>query len=64
MAAQRIDDLGSLPDQEITRPEHEGGGLSLLALGHHEAHGRALGCLADRFRIRRIVLLAFDKGLT
>jgi hypothetical protein len=35
----------------------------MLALGHHEAYGRTLRCLADRFRIRRIVLLALDKQL-
>jgi hypothetical protein len=31
MTAQGIDDLGSLPHQEIARPEHESGGLCLLA---------------------------------
>jgi hypothetical protein len=62
--AQRIDDLGPLPDQEIAGPEHEGGGLGLLALGRHKAHGRALGRLADGFRIRRVILLPLDEGLT
>ena len=51
MPAQGIDDLGPLPHQEIARPEHESGGLGLLALGRHEAHGRALGRLADRLGI-------------
>ena len=32
--AQRIDDLGPLPDQEIPGPEHESRGLGLLALGY------------------------------
>ena len=49
--------------QEIARPEHESGRLGLLALGHHEAHGRALGCLADRLGIGGIVLLPLDEGL-
>ena len=64
MPAQGIDDLGPLPHQEIARPEHDSCGLGLLALGRHEAHGRALGRLADGLRIRRIVLLPLDEGLT
>lgn len=61
MAAQGIDDLGSLLHEKIARPEHESGGLRLLALGNHKAHGRALGRLADCFGIRRIVLLPLDE---
>ena len=34
-----------------------------LALHRHEAHGRALRRLADRFGIRRIVLLPLDERL-
>jgi hypothetical protein len=63
VASERIDDLGSLPHQKIARPEDESGGLCLPTFGHYEAHGRALGCLADCFRIRRIILLALDEGL-
>jgi hypothetical protein len=33
VASERIDDLGSLLHQEVTGPEHESGGLGLLALG-------------------------------
>src|SRR3954463_11561507 len=63
MPAQGIDDLGPLPHQEIAGPEHESGGLGLLAFGSHEAHGRALGGLADRLGIRGIVLLPLDEWL-
>src|SRR4051812_33828475 len=63
MPAQGIDNLGPLPHQEIARPEHESGGLGLLAFGSHEAHGRALGGLADRLGIRGIVLLPLDEWL-
>jgi hypothetical protein len=58
MPAQGIDDLGSLLHQEITGAEHNRRCLSLVAFGSHETHRRALGRLADRFRIGRIVLLA------
>jgi hypothetical protein len=64
MPAQGIDGLGPLPHQEIACPEHESGGLGLLAFGSHEAHGRALGRLADRLSIRGIVLLALHERLT
>ena len=63
MPAQGIDDLGPLPHQEIARPEDESGGLGLLAFGSHEAHGRALGGLADRLGICGIVLLPLDERL-
>jgi hypothetical protein len=63
MPAQRIDDLGPLPHQEIARPEHESGGLGLRAFGSHEAHGRALGGLANRLGISGIVLVAFHERL-
>src|SRR3954469_20675971 len=63
MPAQRIDDLGPLPHQEIAGPEHESCGLGLLAFGSHKAHGRALGGLADRLGIRGIVLLPLDERL-
>jgi hypothetical protein len=63
MPAQGIDDLGPLPHQEIAGPEHESGSLGLLAFGSHEAHGRALGGLADRLGICGIVLLPLDERL-
>jgi hypothetical protein len=37
--------------------------LSLLALRRHKAHGRALGCLADRLRIGHIILLPLNERL-
>src|SRR4051795_10963940 len=55
MPAQGIDDLGPLPHQEIAGPEYKSGSLGLLAFGSHEAHGRALGGLADRLGICGIV---------
>ena len=63
MPAQGIDDLSPLPHQEIARPEYKSGGLGLLAFGSHEAHGRALGGLADRLGICGIVLLPLDERL-
>jgi hypothetical protein len=64
MAAQGIDDLGPLLHETIARPEHEPGGLRRLALGHHKAHGRALGRLADRLGIGGIVFLPLEVRLT
>jgi hypothetical protein len=60
---QGIDDLSSLFHQEITGSEHNRRRLSLLTLGRHEAHGRALRRLADRLGIGRIALLPLNKGL-
>jgi hypothetical protein len=37
--------------------------LSFLALGSHEAHGRALSRLADRLGTARVVLLALNERL-
>src|SRR4028118_952532 len=63
MPAQSIDGLGPLPHQQITCPEYESGGLGLLTLGSHKAHGRALSRLADRLGISGIVLLALHERL-
>jgi len=63
MAAQRIDALSSLAHQKITRAENHGAGLLLLALHRHEPHAGALGCLADRLGVGRIVLVSLDEWL-
>src|SRR3954451_13180885 len=57
------DGLGALANQQVPRAEHDGGGLLVRALEGHEAHGRALGGLADRLGIRHVVLLPLDEGL-
>ncbi len=57
MAAQRIDRLGALVHQKIARPEQHAPSLLFLRLHSHKSHGRARRRLADRLRVRRIVLL-------
>jgi hypothetical protein len=46
-----------------TRTEHHRSGLSVLALGSHEAHGRTLSRLTDRLGISGIGLLALDERI-
>src|SRR4051812_5240714 len=48
---------------KITGPDREGCGLDFFALEGNEAHGRALGDLADRLRIGHVILLALDERL-
>ena len=60
---ERIDGLGALANQQVPRAEHNSCGLLVRALEGHEAHGRALGGLADRLRIRHVVLLPLDERL-
>ena len=45
------------------RPEHQRTSLLSLRLHRHKAHARALGSLADRPRIRRVVLLPLHERL-
>ena len=63
MTAQRIDQLRALADQEIPCPKQHGARLLFLRLDSNEAHGRSARRLRNRFRVRRVVLLAFDKRL-
>lgn len=53
----------TLADQYVASPEDHRGGLFGLTLHGHEAHGRTLRGLTDRFGIGRIVLLPLDEGL-
>ena len=57
MAAQRVDRLGPLAHQEIARAEQHAPSLLLGGLHCHKGHGRARRCLADRLRVRCIILL-------
>jgi hypothetical protein len=61
--AQRVDDPGALPNEEITSSEYRHAGLLLLALYHHVPHVRTLRRLANCLRINRVVLLPLYKGL-
>src|SRR6516165_1695725 len=63
LTTQRIDQLCALTDQEIPRPKQHGARLLFLGFDSNEAHGRSARCFRNRFRVRRVVLLAFDKRL-
>tara|TARA_R110002124_G_scaffold276871_2_gene447842 strand:- start:2606 stop:3406 length:801 start_codon:yes stop_codon:yes gene_type:complete len=63
MPSQCVDGLGPLPDQKLADPKHHRSALRLLTLHGHEPHRRAQCGLTDRLGIRRVVLLAFYKGL-
>src|SRR6476646_10773213 len=57
VSANRVDQLGSLPHQQITGSKHQPGRLLLLALNGHESHAWPLGRFADRLGIDRVILL-------
>ena len=63
MTPERVDRLRALADQKIANPELHHARLLFLALHRNEVHGRALRRLADRLRIRRLVLLALHVSL-
>src|SRR4051794_9221186 len=63
MPAQRIDQLGSLPNEEIARAEDHGASLLRLGLDRDKAHGGSRSRLCDRLGVGRIVLLTFDEWL-
>jgi hypothetical protein len=63
LTAQGIDQLCALTDQEIPCPKQHGARLLFLRLDSNEAHGRSARRFHNRFRVRRVVLLAFDKRL-
>ena len=60
---RRIDRMRALAHQKIARAEQHTLGLLLFRLYSHEAHGRALYRLADRLRVRRVVLLPLYERL-
>ncbi len=61
--AQRVDGLGALADEQLTRPVHHESRLLLLGLDRDEAHARPGHGLADRLGVGRVVLAALDVGL-
>ena len=63
MCADRVDDRGLMPDEEMPRPMQHQAALLLGRFGRHEAHARPLHRLADGFGIGSVILLAFDIGL-
>jgi hypothetical protein len=60
MCADRVDDRGPLPDEEMPRTMQHQAALLFGRLGRHEAHARSLHCLTDGLGIGGVVLLAFD----
>src|SRR5215217_3212935 len=63
VTAERVDGLGALANQQVSRAKHNGCGLRLLTFHSHEAHGGALSGLADRLRIGHVILLPLDERL-
>lgn len=63
MAADHIDQLGALADQDIAGSVDRRGGLLGLALHSHVAPCWSLRGLADRLGVRSIVLLEHDHRL-
>jgi len=63
MRAQGVDHLGALADEHLPCAEQHRAGLLVFRLQGNKAHGRTQRGVDDRFRIRRIVLLAFDERL-
>ena len=62
VTAQGIDQGRSLPDQEIAGSVQHEGALLLRALDRDEAHRRPRDGLADRRRVRGIILLSAQIG--
>ena len=60
---QSVDRLRALAHQKIARAEQHPAGLLLRRLHGHEAHGGTLCSLADRLRVRRVVLLPLHERL-
>jgi len=63
MCADRVDDRGLLPDEEMPRAMENQAALLLGRFGRHEAHARPLYCLADGLGIGSVILLALDVRL-
>jgi hypothetical protein len=62
VAAQCIDHHGALTDQKFTGPVQHQNRLLLGAFRRRKPHRRTRHRLADRFRIRRVVLVRLDEG--
>jgi hypothetical protein len=63
MRPQGVDHLGPLAHQQIARSMKHQPALLLGRFDLHETHGRPPHCLADRFGVGRIVLVALDVRL-
>src|SRR3954453_5885678 len=63
MSPDRVDELRSLPHEQVTGPKHQTRRLLLFALHGHEPHARPLRCFADRLGVDRVVLLPLHKRL-
>src|SRR5215213_7504506 len=61
--AERVDGLGALANQQVSRAKHDGCGLLVRTLEGNKAHTGPLSGLADRLRIGHVVLLPLDKRL-
>jgi len=58
---QSVDGLRALTYQKVSRAEQHSPCLLLFGLHRHEAHGRTLRRLADRLRVRRVVLVRLSR---
>jgi hypothetical protein len=63
IAADAVGQLRAIADQPIPDADQHQGGLLLSCLHRYEAHCRPAHRLAQRFRVRRIVLAALDVRL-
>src|ERR1041385_8244339 len=57
----RVDELSSLPHQQVASSKHQTRRLLLFALHGHEPHARPLSGFANRLGIDRVVLLSLHK---
>src|SRR3954470_14256953 len=60
IAADSVAQLGAIVDQPVTHADQHQGGLLIRRFHRYEAHCRPAHRLAQRFRIRRVVLAALD----
>ena len=63
MSTDRIDDGSLLANEEVPGAMERQAALLLRRLGGNEPHRRPPNGLADRLRVRSIVLLSLDVGL-
>ena len=63
MAAERVDQLGSLADQRLAHSQDRSLGLLGGGLHRHEPHPRTPGGLANCLGIVAVILGAFHEGL-
>ena len=63
MAADRVDQLGALADEQVTRPVQHQGRLLVLTLDRDKAHRGPCHRLANGRGIGGVVLAALEVGL-